>query len=91
MPLTFNKFSKSGHVLAAPSKKEDIQEALARTPWRTQAEYEGPVRVLQWTGIGSTKVEWPRQYAVLHCGTAYLLDKKMSLNPLTTQNIYADR
>ena len=77
--------------VAEPSRKEDVQAALTRTPWRTQAEYEGPVRVLQWTGIGSTKVEWPKQYAVLHRGTTYFLDKKLSLNPLTTQNVYADR
>lgn len=64
---------------------------MAKLPWRTQAEYEGPVRVLQWTGIGSTSVEWPKQYAVLHCGQLYLLDSKKSLSPLSTHSFYADR
>ena len=64
---------------------------LAKSVWRTQAEYEGWLRVLQWGGIGNTKVEWPRQYAVLHCGQLYLMDKKASLSPVNTENLYRDR
>lgn len=84
-------FEEAELFCAAPKEKEDIHSVLARTPWRTQAEFEGPVRVLQWTGIGSTKVEWPRQYAVLHCGQVYVLDKKLSASPISTQNIYTER
>jgi len=36
--------------------EEDPQEALARAVWRTQAEYEGPLRVLTWGGLGYTQV-----------------------------------
>ena len=76
---------------AVAPAKEDPREALAKAIWRTQAEHEGPARVLQWGGIGYTTATWPHRYVVLYRGQIYILDKKASLSPLATQNIYTDR
>ena len=76
--------------VAGAGAKEDPQAARAKAVWRIQAEREGPVRVLQWGGIGYSTAKWPHRYAVLYRGHIYVLDKKSSLTPLATQAVYID-
>lgn len=75
----------------AEASEKHSKDALASAVWRLQAEREGPVRVLQRSGIGYTTVKWAPRHAVLHRGQLYILEDSRASAPLQSQSLYIDR
>ena len=79
-----------GHA-AGSTDQGSRQAAIATATWRLQAEYEGPVKVLHWGGVGRATAEWQRQYAVLYRGKLYFLESKQSLEPTSIVDLFPKR
>lgn len=78
-------------VAAEAPGREDADQAAARAVWRAQAEREGPVRVLQWSGIGFATAKWLTKHALLHRGQLHIFEDDSLLGPQQTVTVYIDR
>ena len=59
-------------------------------PWRLEAEAHSQLRVLEW-GIANASASWTKRWVYLHRGWLYCLERKESLQELSSNNIWLDR
>ena len=76
---------------AETTQNQGANTAMAKAIWRAQAEQEGAVRVLQWSGIGFATATWRNKFAVLHRGQLHILEGDSMAGTEQTFTVYIDR
>ncbi|KAK9819963.1 hypothetical protein WJX72_004515 [[Myrmecia] bisecta] len=94
-PARVRRVMRVVHGIMPAHGPEDASSAAAapagQPPWRTQAEFSRPVRVLEWGGVARTLAQWPQRQAYLYRGQLYLLDSDQASEPTQTHNIWIGR
>lgn len=63
-----------GATSVAAGATDAALAAGAAGDWRDRSDYQGPLRVLVWGGLGRATISWCPRYGVLYQGTLYLLE-----------------
>ena len=73
------------------SKAKDASQLVAQEAqkWRTDCEFSGPLKVLEWGGVTRTTAQWPKKWAAVRRGSLYVLDSEDSDAAPAVHNIWS--
>ena len=78
-------------VVGSGEGEEGDEDGAGAEGWRARADFEGPIKVLTWTGLGRTTASWCPRYAVLYQGKIYLYEHEHGSKVVSTLSIWPDR
>lgn len=90
--LTAESLTPAPAVGAAGGDEEGEEDDETQAEgWRARSDFEGPIKVLTWTGLGRTTASWCPRYAVLYQGKLYLYENEHANKVVSTVSVWPDR
>jgi len=69
-----------------PAVSQPVKQEAQK--WRTDSEYSGAMRMLEWGGVTRTTAQWPKKWAALYRGSLYVLDSEDATAAPTVHNVW---